>query len=267
MKKRLKFAKTYKKYNYDDWAKILFTDESKFNLHVSDNGSMLWCREKENTNKQSLSFLRLSNTNWGKRFHWIFWFVFAMWCWAAVAQMILALRGQQLSQEQIVKLTLGDVAGKGVSSAELAQRLSRIGITAEDEKTVKKFGSEFTHYTAEQGARTEVGFDPLAASGGTDIIDSRQLALDLYQRRIFILAYGTGAARAHAVLLFGADISVEPFDFPELDEAQIQTPRHKVTIQKYHVLNPWPGKGHQVLSPEELQELVKWRVSLARQVM
>ncbi len=190
-----------------------------------------------------------------------------MWCWAAVAQMILALRGQQLSQEQIVKLTLGDVAGKGVSSAELAQRLSRIGITAEDEKTVKKFGSEFTHYTAEQGARTEVGFDPLAASGGTDIIDSRQLALDLYQRRIFILAYGTGAARAHAVLLFGADISVEPFDFPELDEAQIQTPRHKVTIQKYHVLNPWPGKGHQVLSPEELQELVKWRVSLARQVM
>lgn len=188
-----------------------------------------------------------------------------MWCWAAVAQMILALRGQQVSQEQIVKMTLGDVEGKGVSSAELAQRLSRVGISAVDERNLQKLGSQATIYSPNGTTHLEAGFDPLAASGGTDVVDSRRLALDLYQQRIFILAYGTGEARAHAVLLIGADIVVEPFVFSEIDEAQIQSPKNKVTIRKYHVLNPWPGKGHQVLSPDDLQELVKWQVSLSRQ--
>ncbi len=188
-----------------------------------------------------------------------------MWCWAAVAQMILALRGRSVSQEDIVRTALGDVMGKGVSSTELAQRLSRVGVEAVEEKYLKKMGVEFTHHSKEHGAQKEVGFDPLADSGGSDIVDSRQLVLDLFENRVFIFAYGTGASRAHAVLLIGADITVEPFDFVGgLDRAQIQRPHHKFTIKKYHLLNPWPNKGYQVVSPDELEELVKWRVSLSR---
>ncbi len=190
-----------------------------------------------------------------------------MWCWAAVAQMIFALRGRSVSQEDIVRTALGDVNGKGVSSAELAQRLSRVGIDAIEEKHLAKFGAEHIYYTKELGEHKVAGFDPLAESGGSDIIDSRRLALDLFQSKVFIFTYGTGASRAHAVLLVGADITVEPADFGgELDPMQIQSPRHKITIKKYHLLNPWPGKGYQVVSPEALEELVKWQVRLSRQV-
>ena len=36
-KARYKFAKNHKHWNYDDWCKVIWSDESKFNLFSSDS--------------------------------------------------------------------------------------------------------------------------------------------------------------------------------------------------------------------------------------
>ena len=107
-------------------------------------------------------------------------------------------------------------------------------------------------------------YNPLGESGAADNVDSRQLATELFDGSVYILAYGTGANRAHAVLLVGVDVSVTPNDFAEIDRFQLARYTHKIAIKKYHVINPWPGKGYQQLSPDELQELVKWKVGMSR---
>lgn len=189
----------------------------------------------------------------------------AMWCWAAVAQMILALRGQRVSQDDIVKATFGDASAKGISSEELARRLQKIGIQAVEDKFVKKRAAELQYTSDGVNWRSSEAYNPLGDTGVEDNVDSRQLAAELYDRRsVYILAYGTGASRAHAVLLVGLDITVTPNNFIEIDPLQIAAASHKITIKKYHVINPWPGKGYQTLSPDELQEVVKWKVSLSR---
>lgn len=42
---RLKFARNFEKWDYCDWEKVIFSDESKFNLHGSDGGKRVWCRK------------------------------------------------------------------------------------------------------------------------------------------------------------------------------------------------------------------------------
>ena len=108
-------------------------------------------------------------------------------------------------------------------------------------------------------------YNPLGETGSADNIDSRQLATELLDGDVYILAYGTGASRAHAVLLVGVEVTVTPNDFATIDRFQLNRYTHKVAIRRYHVVNPWPGKGYQTVSPDELQELVKWKVSRSRQ--
>ena len=189
----------------------------------------------------------------------------AMWCWAAVAQMILAMRGQRVAQDDIVKATFGDASAKGISSEELARRLQKIGIQAVEDRFVAKRAAVIRKTSDGVNWRSSEAYNPLGDTGVEDNVDSRQLAAELYDRRsVYILAYGTGASRAHAVLLVGLDITVTPNNFIEIDPLQIAAASHKITIKKYHVINPWPGKGYQTLSPDELQEVVKWKVSLSR---
>ena len=45
IRERLKFAKATKKYTYDDWQKVLFSDESKYNLHSADGNQRVWCKD------------------------------------------------------------------------------------------------------------------------------------------------------------------------------------------------------------------------------
>ena len=59
-------------------------------------------------------------------------------------------------------------------------------------------------------------------------------------------------------------MTIEPNDFAGFENIELRRYHHKITIKKYDVVNPWPGKGYQALSPDELQELVKWKVSLSR---
>jgi len=190
----------------------------------------------------------------------------AMWCWAAVAQMIWALRGHSVAQQDIVKASFGGASGKGVASDELARRLHRIGIEAIEDKLVAKAGVQLMVSSDQQSWKPTEGHNPLGELGTLDNIDSRQLAADLYDRTLYILAYGTGVNRAHAVLLVGLDVTISPSDYAVFDRIELTRYTHKVTIQKYHVINPWPKRGYQVLSPDELQELVKWRVTMSRQV-
>jgi hypothetical protein len=110
------------------------------------------------------------------------------------------------------------------------------------------------------------GYNPLGDSGVPDNVDSRQLASELLDGAVYILAYGTGASRAHAVLLVGLEVTVSPNDFAAISHFEIERFSHTVAIAKYHVVNPWPGKGYQVLSPDELQELVKWKVTMPQRV-
>lgn len=185
----------------------------------------------------------------------------AMWCWAAVAQMIQALRGKAMSQQDIVRVALGDVNGKGVSAAELARRLGRIGISAVEDKDVPVAGVKYEVSKDGKNFAPLKAFNPLGEEGAPESIDSRQLAIDLFEQTLYILAYGTGVNRAHAVLLVGLDVVVTPADFKQISRFELWRYSHKVTIKSYHVINPWPGTGYQVLSPDALQELVKWRVS------
>lgn len=190
----------------------------------------------------------------------------AMWCWAAVAQMIKLLRGQALSQDDIVRIALGDVSGKGVSAAELARRLHKVGIDAVEDKDVPIAGPKFQVSKDGKNFQPLKPYNPLGDDAAPESIDSRQLALDLFDGALYILAYGTGVNRAHAVLLVGLDVTVAPADFKQISRFELWRYTHKVTIKSYHVINPWPGKGYQVLSPDELQELVKWKVSMPQSV-
>ncbi|MBL8631600.1 MAG: hypothetical protein JNM40_00140 [Myxococcales bacterium] len=188
-----------------------------------------------------------------------------MWCWAAVAQMILTLRGRQMPQADIVQAMMGEQAS-GISSTDLAKRIQEVGISAVEDKHVGKQGTTFQ--TATDGGKnwkTMDGYNPLGATGSADNIDSRQLATELFDGDVYILAYGAGADRAHAVLLVGVDVTVSPSDFAVIDRFQLLRYTHKVAIKRYHIINPWPGKGYQTVSPDELQELVKWKVSMSRQ--
>lgn len=184
----------------------------------------------------------------------------AMWCWAAVAQMILALQGRAMRQEDIVARALGDVSGSGVSSAQLAQGLQRVGIQAIEDRLIPKQGVQFQTSTDGKTWKPMKAYNPLGDTGEADNVDSRQLALELLDGMVYIMAYGTGENRAHAVLLVGVDVTVTPEDFKYFSRFEIWRVVHKITIKKYHVINPWPGKGYQVLSPDQLQEVVKWRV-------
>lgn len=47
IKKRLKFATLHKNYTFFYWNKIIFSDESKFNMHGSDGASKVWCNMSE----------------------------------------------------------------------------------------------------------------------------------------------------------------------------------------------------------------------------
>lgn len=187
-----------------------------------------------------------------------------MWCWAAVAQMILSLRGQRMAQADIVQATMGHSA-QGISSAELARRLRSVGIVAVEDKLVAKQGMTFQTSTDGKSWQAMDSYNPLGETGSADNIDSRQLATELLDGDVYILAYGTGASRAHAVLLVGVEVTVTPNDFATIDRFQLNRYTHKVAIRRYHVVNPWPGKGYQTVSPDELQELVKWKVSRSRQ--
>lgn len=186
-----------------------------------------------------------------------------MWCWAAVAHMILTIQGRSMSQADIVRATLGENA-KGISSEELARRLRAVGIEAVEDRFVPKEGVKFQVSKDGKSWNDMEAYNPLGESGAADNVDSRQLATELLDGAVYILAYGTGANRAHAVLLVGVDVSVTPNDFTEIDRFQLARYTHKIAIKKYHVINPWPGKGYQQLSPDELQELVKWKVSMSR---
>lgn len=53
--KRLKYAKEYLKKDQEFWNRVIFSDESKFNIHGSDSGQKLW--RKPNTE------LQLANLN------------------------------------------------------------------------------------------------------------------------------------------------------------------------------------------------------------
>ena len=46
-KARLEFAKKYKHWNYEDWCKIVWSDESKFNIFGSDGRQYCWKRSGE----------------------------------------------------------------------------------------------------------------------------------------------------------------------------------------------------------------------------
>lgn len=187
-----------------------------------------------------------------------------MWCWAAVAQMILSLRGRQLAQADIVQAMMGESAS-GIVSTDLSKRLQEVGISAVEDKHVAKQGTAFQISTDSKRWQTMEGYNPLGATGSADNIDSRQLATELFDGDVYILAYGAGADRAHAVLLVGVDVTVTPNDFATIDRFQLLRFTHKVAIKRYHIVNPWPGKGYQTVSPDELQELVKWKVSMSRQ--
>lgn len=44
-KARLAFAKKHLHWDYFDWKKIIFSDESKYNLHGSDGNKRVWCKK------------------------------------------------------------------------------------------------------------------------------------------------------------------------------------------------------------------------------
>jgi hypothetical protein len=167
--------------------------------------------------------------------------------------MIWALRGKEVAQKDIVQRALGDVLGQGISSMQLAQRLSRVGISAVEDKYVSRRESEVLRYSKEKGWYKPESFNPLGETG------EAELARGCCGRD-----GSHGASRAHAVLLVGVDVTIEPNDFVGFENFELRRHHHKITIKKYHVVNPWPGKGYQTLSPDELQELVKWKVSLSR---
>jgi hypothetical protein len=43
VKARRRFAKLHKDWDFTDWNKIIFSDESKFNLHGADGNTRVWC--------------------------------------------------------------------------------------------------------------------------------------------------------------------------------------------------------------------------------
>lgn len=43
VKDRLLFAQSHKNWDFFDWNKLIFSDESKFNVHGSDGGKRVWC--------------------------------------------------------------------------------------------------------------------------------------------------------------------------------------------------------------------------------
>lgn len=45
VKERLRFARFYKNYDIIYWKKIIFSDESKFNLHGADGNRRVWCMD------------------------------------------------------------------------------------------------------------------------------------------------------------------------------------------------------------------------------
>lgn len=50
IKKRKNFAKKLSKWNFFDYKKIIFSDESKFNLHGADSSPRVWCKKKMRLN-------------------------------------------------------------------------------------------------------------------------------------------------------------------------------------------------------------------------
>ncbi len=58
IKKKLKFCKLQRKWNYNDWQKIIFSDESKFNLFGSDAGQRTWCNKNLKFDKFNIGALK-----------------------------------------------------------------------------------------------------------------------------------------------------------------------------------------------------------------
>lgn len=54
MKKRLDFACAHKNKDREFWDRVLFTDESKYNIYGSDGRGYVWRKNKEALKKQNL---------------------------------------------------------------------------------------------------------------------------------------------------------------------------------------------------------------------
>ena len=58
IKNRKKFAKSKSKWSFFDWSKIIFSDESKFNLHGSDGISNVWCCDEDLLKQENIQSIK-----------------------------------------------------------------------------------------------------------------------------------------------------------------------------------------------------------------
>jgi hypothetical protein len=51
IKERKSFGLRYRNFDFFDWKKVIFSDESKFNLHGSDGNHIVWCFKNKRLKK------------------------------------------------------------------------------------------------------------------------------------------------------------------------------------------------------------------------
>jgi transposase len=56
--KRMKFARFHSKWTFFDWKKVIFSDESKFNLHGSDGHPIVWCNKGDSLRSENVESIR-----------------------------------------------------------------------------------------------------------------------------------------------------------------------------------------------------------------
>ena len=54
IKERKSFGLRYKNFDFFYWKKVIFSDESKFNLHGSDGNHRVWCFKNERLKKENI---------------------------------------------------------------------------------------------------------------------------------------------------------------------------------------------------------------------
>ncbi len=63
-KERLDFARIHVTWSFAKWAKVIFTDEKKWNLHGNDGQINLWVEEGTQKTREMVSFSRKSLMTW-----------------------------------------------------------------------------------------------------------------------------------------------------------------------------------------------------------
>ena len=188
----------------------------------------------------------------------------ALWCWAAVAQMIFAMNNQQVAQAQIVSQAFTNSNGEtSMKANELVSRLRKMGISLTHQDKVQHRGVKHEVFRDGRWQKMQKAKLP-----GTDNLDIKTLLADLHNGVFYVAFYGISASTAHAVLLIGLDVSINPAPAQcagnrPCDMDYLSPWRHhEVEMKQLYILNPWPGTGLQTISADDTQLLDFWRVNL-----